>query len=54
MLGDTLIMATARFLRVERKLQRDDKLRTENTSFMKEYLEMSHMKEVQNEVKLPV
>ncbi|CAI6377504.1 unnamed protein product [Macrosiphum euphorbiae] len=54
MLGNTLIMATTRFLSVERRLQRDDKLRTEYTRFMKEYLEMGHMKEVQNEVELPV
>ncbi|XP_008183125.1 uncharacterized protein LOC103309446 [Acyrthosiphon pisum] len=54
MLGNTLIMATTRFLSVERRLQRDDKLRTEYTRFMKEYLEMGHMKQVQNEVELPV
>jgi len=53
-LGNTLTRATARFLNVERRLQRDDKLRTEYTSFMKEYLEMGHMKEDQNEVESPV
>jgi len=54
MLGNTLMMATTLFLSVERRLQRDDKLKTEYTRFMKEYLEIGHMKEVQNEVKLPV
>jgi len=54
MLGNTLIMATNRFLSVERRLQRDDKLRTEYTRFMGEYLEMGHMKEVPSEVKPPV
>jgi len=54
MLGNTLTMATARFLSMEWRLQRDDKLRTEYTSFVKECLEIGHMKEVQNEVQSPV
>jgi len=53
MLGSTLGMATTRFLSVEKRLQKDDKLRTEYTNFMNEYIEMGHMKEVQSEVEPP-
>lgn len=45
-LGDTLTMARYRFLSVERKLQRDDKLREAYIMFMNEYLEMGHMEKI--------
>lgn len=45
-LGDTLTMARCRFLSVERKLQRDEKLREAYVMFMNEYLEMGHMERI--------
>jgi len=51
-LEDTLTMARCRFLSVERKLQRDDKLRKAYVQFMVEYLAMGHMEKV-CEVEMP-
>lgn len=47
-LGDTLNMATSRFLSVERRLQQDESLREAYVSFMKEYENAGHMHEVNN------
>lgn len=52
-LGNSLYMATTRFLSVERRLQRDEKLKIEYTKFMNEYLEKGHMQEVQDEERVP-
>jgi len=52
-LGDSITMATSRFLSVERRLQKDPYLRTEYIKFMQEYLEMGHMQEVLNETSIP-
>lgn len=51
--GSTITMARARFLNVERKLQRDEPLRLEYIKFMKEYLELGHMEEVVKEEIIP-
>lgn len=45
-LGNNLKMATSRFLGVERRLQRDERLREEYVKFMDEYLKLGHMQEV--------
>ncbi|XP_060836335.1 uncharacterized protein LOC132918997 [Rhopalosiphum padi] len=45
-LGNSLAMATSRFINIERRLQRDDHLRKEYTNFMTEYINMGHMYEV--------
>jgi len=45
-LGDSIYMATSRFISVERKLSRDEHLRTEYVKFMTQYLETEHMEEV--------
>lgn len=47
-IGETLAMATSRFLSVERRLQRDEALKTSYINFMDEYLQMGHMEEVIN------
>jgi len=51
-LGDSLAMATSRFINIERRLQRDEQLRVEYVKFMKEYLDMGHMQEVTIEEEL--
>lgn len=51
--GRTLEMATARFLSVERRLQREPELRLQYTQFMEEYLKMGHMKIVSKEENQP-
>lgn len=51
-LEDTLTMARCRFLSVERKVQRDDKLREAYTQFMDEYLAMGHMEKI-SEIESP-
>lgn len=51
--GQSVSLATYRFLSVERKLQQDVDLRIEYTKFMKDYLEMGHMQEVQQESNIP-
>jgi len=48
-LGGTLEMARARFLSVERKLQRDEELKLQYVQFMKEYLDMGHMERLREE-----
>ncbi|XP_025192662.1 uncharacterized protein LOC112592723 [Melanaphis sacchari] len=45
-LGDTLNMATSRFLIVKRRLQQDESLREAYVNFMKEYEDAGHMHEV--------
>jgi len=45
-------MATSRFMNIEGRLQRDSILRTD-LDFMKEYLEMGHMRLVPVETKIP-
>lgn len=45
-LGDTLNMATSRFLSVERRLQGDESLKEAYISFMEEYKNSGHMVEV--------
>jgi len=50
-LGSTIV--TVRFLIVERRLQRDEKLRMEYTNFINEYIEMKHMIEVADELAIP-
>jgi len=52
-LGQSVNLATSRFLSVERKLQQDADLRIEYTKFMKDYLEMGHMQEVRQESNIP-
>jgi len=52
-LGDTLKLATTRFLSIERKLMRDEKLKKEYTTFMEEYLGLGHMEEVIDEDQIP-
>jgi len=52
-LGDSITMATSRFLSVERRIQKDPYLCTEYIRFMQEYLEMGHMQEVRNEPSIP-
>lgn len=47
-IGETFTMATSRFLSVERRLQRDDALKTSYINFMDEYLQMGHMEEITN------
>lgn len=47
-IGRTLDMATARFLSVERRLQRDENIRHAYVTFMKEYEITGHMKEADN------
>ncbi|XP_008187361.1 uncharacterized protein LOC103310533 [Acyrthosiphon pisum] len=50
-LGDSISMAMSRFISVERRLSRDEQLRTEYVKFMTQYLEMGHMEEViENEI----
>ncbi|XP_060861782.1 uncharacterized protein LOC132938783 [Metopolophium dirhodum] len=50
-LGDSISMAMSRFISVERRLSRDEQLRTEYVNFMTQYLEMGHMEEViENEI----
>ncbi|CAI6358572.1 unnamed protein product [Macrosiphum euphorbiae] len=49
-LGSTLAISTSRFISVERKLQHDEKLRTEYTKFINEYIEIGHIVEVVNEL----
>lgn len=50
LLGETLTMATSRFLSVERRLQQDEDLRSNYVNFMDEYLQMGHMEEVNKSV----
>jgi len=45
-LGNSLIMATSRFLNLERRLSRDKKLLEEYVKFMTEYREMGHMERI--------
>ncbi|XP_008189612.1 uncharacterized protein LOC103311696 [Acyrthosiphon pisum] len=45
-------MATSRFINIERRLQRDEQLRVEYVKFMKEHLDMGHMREVTTEEEL--
>ncbi|XP_025192629.1 uncharacterized protein LOC112592689, partial [Melanaphis sacchari] len=52
-LGQSVNLATSRFLSVERKLQQDANLRIEYTKFMKDYLDMGHMQEVPKESNIP-
>jgi len=52
-LGDTLKLATTRFINVERRLMRDEKLQKEYTRFMEEYLDLGHMEEVIDEDQIP-
>ncbi|XP_050431415.1 uncharacterized protein LOC126839984 [Adelges cooleyi] len=52
-LGNSITMATSRFFSVERRLQRDQHLRTEYIKFMQEYLDMGHIKCVSNETTIP-
>jgi len=52
-LGSTMAMATSRFLSVERKLQHDEKLRTEYTKFINESIQMKHMVDVVDELAIP-
>lgn len=52
-LGNSLVMATSRFIGIERRLQRDEGLRIEYSAFMKEYLDMGHMKEVTGKYEIP-
>lgn len=42
-LGNSLFMATSRFLNVERRLLRDEQLRADYVKFMNEYIKMDHM-----------
>lgn len=49
-LGSTLEMATARFLSVERRLQKNEELKMQYIDFMDEYLRMGHMKKVCQEL----
>ncbi|XP_050058669.1 uncharacterized protein LOC126553154 [Aphis gossypii] len=51
-LGDSLVMATSRFINIERRLQRDETLRVEYVKFMNEYIDMGHMREVKCEERL--
>ncbi|XP_008185105.1 uncharacterized protein LOC103309988 [Acyrthosiphon pisum] len=51
-LGDSLAMATSRFINIERRIQRDEQLRVEYVKFMKEYFDMGHMREVTSEEEL--
>lgn len=55
-IGDTLKMATTRFLSVERRLQRDDSLKKAYVMFMEEYEKAGHMIEItdDNQPKRPV
>ncbi|VVC42536.1 Hypothetical protein CINCED_3A021866 [Cinara cedri] len=52
-LGHSINVASSRFLAVERKLQQDATLREEYKKFMDEYLQMGHMREVQQEIIIP-
>ncbi|XP_060878971.1 uncharacterized protein LOC132951187 [Metopolophium dirhodum] len=45
-IGETLPMAIARFLNVEKRLQHDEHLKNEYIRFMNEYIKMGHMVEV--------
>lgn len=45
-LGASRKMALARFLNLEKRLEKDEKLQKQYCAFMKEYLEMGHMKKV--------
>lgn len=51
-LGCSLKMATNRFLSVERRLQRDEKLKNQYIDFMEEYIQLGHMVEVFNEIEI--
>jgi len=46
LLGDSMKIAAARFINIERRLQQDEPLRIQYTKFMNEYIEMGHMREV--------
>lgn len=46
-IGDTYQMAKHRFLLLERRFSKDNKLKTQYSEFMKEYLELGHMAEVE-------
>lgn len=52
-LGNSKSMAISRFLSVKRRLQRDQYLRIEYIKFMKEYLDVGHMKCVPYETIIP-
>jgi len=52
-LGASLSMATSRFLSVERRLQADDKLKTEYTAFMNDYIKLGHAREVTGDTIIP-
>lgn len=52
-LGASRTMATSRFLSVERRLQGDEKLKTEYTAFMDDYIKMGHAREVIGETSIP-
>jgi len=46
LLGDSMKIATARFINIKRRLQQDEPLRIQYTKFMNEYIKMGHMREV--------
>ncbi|XP_076387400.1 uncharacterized protein LOC143264382 [Megachile rotundata] len=48
-LGDSKTMALRRFYSLERKLQLNIDLKTQYTAFLKEYLDLGHMTEIQND-----
>ncbi|XP_043263915.1 uncharacterized protein LOC122404086 [Colletes gigas] len=49
LLGNSKIMALKRFYSLERKLQSNLELKTQYTEFLREYLELGHMTEIENE-----
>lgn len=52
-LGESLAVATSRFLSIERRLMRDSWLKEEYVKFMTQYLGLGHMQEVQHENNIP-
>lgn len=52
-LGESLAVATSRFLSIERRLMRDSWLKEEYVKFMNQYLGLGHMQEVQHETNIP-
>lgn len=52
-LEDSVAMATSRFISIERRMQGDENLHGEYCTFMKEYLELGHMREVSVEAVIP-
>ncbi|KAB0798916.1 hypothetical protein PPYR_06796 [Photinus pyralis] len=51
-LGESLSMATQRFLSLEKRFQRDPHLKKEYTAFIEEYLELGHAKDITNDARL--